>query len=352
MKEKNEIKLDNDSNPTVSASKKFSITSLPPNFYRKIIELENKIQLSQPNMDEIKELGSLYKKAIEYFCTSSPNKVLYFQNKLNKLLVGVEKLAKKQNKKKSKWSLYMNSNKKNYNKFRLFLEIEGASQDAEQILQIQNEKFGKIFSEFYQNMDMQKNLLKEKMNLKRTKKAKNEINNNIINNNEIKDESKINEEKENINNNIINTNANYILFFNKFKGRNDLVDSALKNFLKKFHYIYLNSKIFKEPIEYFNYILDDVFCHKVTKYFYYQEQIKEFQMILDDKNQGNNEDGLAFFLTDLENERKKYYQNLENFVEKIMKKIQNRCADAQINKDKNLEIYVDEFMEDISKIFN
>ena len=351
MKEKNEIKLDNDSNPTVSASKKFSITSLPPNFYRKIIELENKIQLSQPNMDEIKELGSLYKKAIEYFCTSSPNKVLYFQNKLNKLLVGVEKLAKKQNKKKSKWSLYMNSNKKNYNKFRLFLEIEGASQDAEQILQSQNEKFGKIFSEFYQNMDMQKNLLKEKMNLKRTKKAKNEINNNI-NNNEIKDGSKINEEKENINNNIINTNANYILFFNKFKGRNDLVDSALKNFLKKFHYIYLNSKIFKEPIEYFNYILDDVFCHKVTKYFYYQEQIKEFQMILDDKNQGNNEDGLAFFLTDLENERKKYYQNLENFVEKIMKKIQNRCADAQINKDKNLEIYVDEFMEDISKIFN
>ena len=347
MKEKNEIKLDNDSNPTVSASKKFSITSLPPNFYRKIIELENKIQLSQPNMDEIKELGSLYKKAIEYFCTSSPNKVLYFQNKLNKLLVGVEKLAKKQNKKKSKWSLYMNSNKKNYNKFRLFLEIEGASQDAEQILQSQNEKFGKIFLEFYQNMDMQKNLLREKMNLKRTKKAKNEINNN-----EIKDESKIKEEKENINSNIINTNANYILFFNKFKGRNDLVDSALKNFLKKFHYIYLNSKIFKEPIEYFNYILDDVFCHKVTKYFYYQEQIKEFQMILDDKNQGNNEDGLAFFLTDLENERKKYYQNLENFVEKIMKKILNRCADAQINKDKNLEIYVDEFMEDISKIFN
>ena len=346
MKEKNEIKLDNDSNPTVSASKKFSITSLPPNFYRKIIELENKIQLSQPNMDEIKELGSLYKKAIEYFCTSSPNKVLYFQNKLNKLLVGVEKLAKKQNKKKSKWSLYMNSNKKNYNKFRLFLEIEGASQDAEQILQSQNEKFGKIFLEFYQNMDMQKNLLREKMNLKRTKKAKNEINNNIINNNEIKDESKIKEEKENINSNIINTNANYILFFN------DLVDSSLKTFLKKFHYMYLNSKIFIEPIESFNYILDDIFCHKVSKYFYYQEQIKEFEMMIDDKDQKNNEDSLAVFLTDLQNERKKYYQNLENFVEKIMKKIQNRCADAQINKDKNLEIYVDEFMEDISKIFN
>jgi hypothetical protein len=277
--------------------------------------------------------------------------VQYFQNKLNKLLVGVEKLAKKQNKKKSKWSIYMNSNKKNYNKFRLFLEIEGASQEAEQILQNQNEKFGKIYLQYFQNIDMQKNLLREKINLKRAKKTKSEINNNI-NNHEIKDEAKINEDKENINNNIVNINANYNLFVNKFKGRNDLVDSALKNFLKKFHYIYLNSKIFKEPIEYFNYILDDMFCHKVTKYFYYQEQIKEFQMLLDDKNQGNNEDALAFFLSDLESDRKKYYQNLENFIEKIMKQIQNRCAEAKINKDKNLEIYVDEFMEDISKIFN
>ena len=250
----------------------------------------------------------------------------------------------------------MNVHKQNLNKFRLFIEIEGSNQEAEQILQNQNEKFGKVFLDYYKNIDMQKNNFREKMNLKRTKKSKNEINDINIKNNEIKDASNINEEKENINinnvNNSNNINTNYNLFYNKFKGRNDLVDSSLKNFLKKFHYIYLNSKIFKEPIESFNYILDDMFCHKVTKYFFYQEQIKEFQMILDDKNQGNDEDGLAFFLNDLESERKKYYQNLENFVEKIMKKIQNRCAEANINKNKNLEIYVDEFMDEISKIFN
>ena len=121
--------------------------------------------------------------------------------------------------------------------------------------------------------------------------------------------------------------------------------------MKKFHYIYLNSKIFKEPIESFNYILDDIFCHKVTKYFDYQEQIKEFEMILEDKDQRNHEESLTFFVTDIQNERKKYYQSLENFVEKIMKKIQMRCAEAQINKDKNIEKYIGEFMRGISKIF-
>ena len=34
-----------------------------------------------------------------------------------------------------------------------------------------------------------------------------------------------------------------------------------------------------------------------------------------------------------------------------MKKIQDRCAEAKINKDKNLEKYILEFMEEISKIF-
>ena len=334
-------------------SQKFIVTSLSLDFYRRIIELENKIQFSHPSMEDIKELGTLYKKAIEVFCTTSQKKVRFFQEKLNKLLLGVNKLAKKQNKKPTKWSQYMNSHKKNYNNFMLFLEIESSDKEGEQILINQNEKFAKIFVEYNNNIDTQKNIFRENMRLKKEKKRKNEIiiNTNVINN-EIKDIQKINEEKENINtNNINNTNANYNLFYNKFKGRNDLVDLSYKDFLKKFHYIYLNSKIFKEPIESFNYILDDIFCHKVTKYFDYQEQIKEFEMILEDKDQRNHEESLTFFVTDIQNERKKYYQSLENFVEKIMKKIQMRCAEAQINKDKNIEKYICEFMKGISKIF-
>ena len=360
MKAKNEIK--NDINLTQSgqgnkrdSEKKFKITTLPPDFYRRIIDLENKIQLSQPTMDEIKELGSLYKKAIEVFCTSSSKKVKFFSEKLTKLLMGVDKLAKKQNKKPTKWSLYMNSHKKSYNKFMLFLEIESSNQEGELILKNQNEKFGNIFLKYYTNIDEQKKNFKEKMRLKNENKFKNEIK--LEKENEIKKEEnaliKINEEKENINsiNNISNINDNYKLFYNKFKGRNDLVDLSLKDFLRKFHYIYLNSKIFIEPIESFNYILDDIFCHKVAKYFHFQEQIKEFGMLIDDKDQGKNEDALAFLMTDIENERKKYYQDLENYVEHVMKKIQNNCAKALVSKDKNMEKYVEEFMKGISKIF-
>ena len=346
MEEKNEIKINNNNSQIGEDKKKFVITTLPPDFYRKVIELENKIQLSQPSMDEIKELGSLYKKAIEFCCTTSPKKVRFFSEKLTKLLIGVNKLAKNKNKKSSKWSIYMNSHRKNYNKFMLFLEIEGSNKEAELILKERNEKFGNIILDYYNNLDSQKNNFKEKMRLKLEKQSKNE------NNNEGQALQKMNDDKENINSiNVNNMYDNYNMLYNKLKGRNDLVDISLKNFFKKFHYIYINSKIFNEPIESFNYILDDMFCHKVTKYFYYQEQIKEFQMILDDKNQNNNEESLAFFLNDLTSERKQYYQNLEEFIEKKMKKIQDRCAEAKINKDKNLEKYILEFMEEISKIF-
>ena len=74
-------------------------------------------------------------------------------------------------------------------------------------------------------------------------------------------------------------------------------------------------------------------------------------MLIDDKDQGKNEDALSFWMTDIENERKKYYQDLENYVEHVMKKIQNNCAKALVSKDKNMEKYVEEFMKGISKIF-
>ena len=319
-------------------SKKFKITTLPSNFYQNIIELENKIQLSQrPSMEDIRELGTLYKKAIEVFCSTSPRKVQFYSNKLTKLLIGVDKLAKRQNKKVTKWSQYMNSHKKSYNKFMLFLQIEASNQEANQIIDGQNKNFGNLFMEFNNNLDEQKNSFKERMKMKKMKKNTNVINE--INNDE-NSLQKIN--KENINTN---------LFINKLKVRNDLVDLSLKDFLKKFHYIYLRAKIFEEPIETFNYILDDMFCHKVAKYYYYQDQIKEFELMLGDNDRGNHDDSLAFFMTDLQNERKTYYMTLETFIDNIKKKIQNRCSETHISKDKIMLQYLQEFMNNISKIF-
>ena len=319
-------------------SKRFKVTSITPDFYQKIVELENKIQLSsRPSMEDIRELGTYYKKAIEVFCSTSPKKVQFYSNKLTKLLIGVDKLAKRQNKKQTKWSLYMNSHKKSYNKFMLFLQIESSNQEANQIMDGQNKKFGTLFNVLNNNLDEQTNSFKEKMKLKRMKKNSNE--NNTINDN--------NETSLKKNNEIVNINS----FMNKIKGRDDLVDLSLKDFLKKFHYIYLRAKIFEEPIESFNYILDDMFCHKVAKYYYYQDQIKEFELMLGDKDRGDHDEGLAFFMTDLQNERKTYYMNLESFVDEIKKRIQLRCSEAHISKDKYLVKYLQEFMTNISKIF-
>ena len=348
MKESNENnsnKVENEPKPKPKRhfSRKFKVTTIPQDFYKKIIELENKIQLSQrPNMEDVRELGALYKKGIEAFCSTSSRKVNFYSNKLTKLLIGADKLAKKQKKKPSKWSVYMNSHKKNYNKFMLFLQIESSNQEAKQIIDTYNKRFGVIYNELCNNLDSQKNNFRERLKLKKMKKNTNEINENNIVNNDEQSLNKINIEKENININSI---------INKFKGRNDLVDISLKDFLKKFHYIYLRTKIFEEPIESFNYILDDMFCHKVAKYYYYQDQIKEFELMLGDQDRGDHDDSLAFFMIDLQNERKTYYLTLETFIENIKKKIQTRCSGAHISKDKYLVKYLQEFMSNISKIF-
>ena len=322
-------------------AKNFNVTTITPDFYRKIIELENKIQLSQrPDMEDVRKLGILYKKGIEAFCMTSPRKVQFYSNKLTKLLIGVDKIAKKQNKKPSKWSLYMNARRKNYNKFMLFLQIESSNEEAKQIIDLYNNKFGILYDELYNNLDEQKKNFRERLKNKRMKKNSNQINNIIIN-----DEKNT----QNINGEKINNNINSII--NKFKGRNDLVDLSLNDFLKKFHYVYLRAKIFEEPIESFNYILDDMFCHKVAKYFYYQDQIKEFELMMGDNDRGDHDDSLAFFMIDLQNERKTYYLALETFIENIKKKIQTRCAETHISKDKNMVKYLQEFMNNISKIF-
>ena len=54
-------------------------------FYRKVIELENEIQLSQnPSMESMEELIKLYEKGVEHFTeTHSRKKVQYFKKVKN-----------------------------------------------------------------------------------------------------------------------------------------------------------------------------------------------------------------------------------------------------------------------------
>ena len=91
-------------------------TKVVEEFYKKVRELENEIQFSQnPSISSIEELVKLYEKGIVSFTEShNEQKVQYFKNKLTKVLMGFEKIKKKQenNKKPTSWSKFMNAHKK------------------------------------------------------------------------------------------------------------------------------------------------------------------------------------------------------------------------------------------------
>ena len=292
-------------------------------------------------MDTIKELGSLYKKAIEAFSGVSSQKVQFYTNKLTKLLVAANKLSKKQKKKPTKWSQYMESHKKNTNKFMLFLQVETSKKDANDIVDNKEKNFSEGFDAIKNDLDEQ---TKRFLELKKKKKIMNFSKINSINNNKNTNEGRISNVNE------IHTNSNSII--DKLRGRNDIVDASLNDFMKKFHYIYLHSKIFEAPIEKLNEILEKVFLHKIDKYYYYQDQIKQFQLMLDDENDNNEHDEeIDVYLKSLKNERKTYYIVLENLIKETNNKIKKICEEAQINEDKNAKKYLEELMSNISKIF-
>ena len=236
-------------------------TKIDEQFYKRIIELENEIQLSQnPSVPSIEELIKLYEKGIESFTeTHSRQKVQYFKNKLTKLLIGYNKIKKKQedNKKPSSWSQFMNAHKKNKNKFMLFLNVETSKKEANNILDNREQKISAGYNQITQDLEDQNKKFLERRKTKRKlnmeKKGENDKNENLEKEKEEEDgEKKI-----------------YTSVSNKLRGRNDKVDSSLNDFMKKLHYIYVHSKIFETPIEVLNEILEQIFLHKINKYYYY-----------------------------------------------------------------------------------
>ena len=318
--------------------------SLTDSFYQKIIELENEVQLSlHPSMETIKELGTLYKKAIEAFSGVSSLKVQFYTNKLTKLLVAANKLTKKQSKKQTKWSQYMESHKKNTNKFMLFIQFETSKKDVNDIIDNEEKKFSEGFQEINNDLEEQSKKFQE---LKKKKKIMNLSKLKSINNAKTPTEGRIS--------NVNLINANTISIIDKLRGRNDIVDESLNDFMKKFHYIYLHSKIFEAPIEQLNEILEKLFLHKIDKYYYYQDQIKQFELMLGDNDENDNnqhDEEIDVYLKSLKNERKAYYIVLENLIKDANNKIKKICEETQINEDKNAKKYLDELMENISKIF-
>ena len=310
--------------------------NLPDTFYQQIIELENEIQLSpHPSIDKVRDLGSLYKTAIETFSGVSEKKVNFYNRKMTQLVMITNEINKKKNKKPTKWSKYMENHKKNTNKFMLFLQIETSKKDANDIMDNNEKNFNEGYKIVESNLDNQEKKFQEMKKKKKIRKIK----------------SFRKEERLSIGGEI---NLNNINDVDKIKGRSDKIDFVLNDFMKKFHYIYLHSKIFEAPIEKLNEILEKVFLHKIDKYYYYQDQIKQFQLMKDDDaEQGNDEhdEEIQEYLKSLQNERRSYYIVLEDLIKTNCDKIKKICEEAQIDEDKNVKKYLDELMNSISKIF-
>ena len=310
--------------------------NLPDTFYQQIIELENEIQLSpHPSIDKVRDLGSLYKTAIETFSGVSEKKVNFYNRKMTQLVMITNEINKKKNKKPTKWSKYMENHKKNTNKFMLFLQIETSKKDANDIMDNNEKNFNEGYKIVESNLDNQEKKFQEMKKKKKIRKIK----------------SFRREERLSIGGEI---NLNNINDVDKIKGRNDKIDFVLNDFMKKFHYIYLHSKIFEAPIEKLNEIVEKVFWHKIDKYYYYQDQIKQFQLMKDDDaEQGNDEhdEEIQEYLKSLQNERRSYYIVLEDLIKTNCDKIKKICEEAQIDEDKNVKKYLDELMNSISKIF-
>jgi len=310
--------------------------NLPDTFYQQIIELENEIQLSpHPSIDKVRDLGSLYKTAIETFSGVSEKKVNFYNRKMTQLVMITNEINKKKNKKPTKWSKYMENHKKNTNKFMLFLQIETSKKDANDIMDNNEKNFNEGYKIVESNLDNQEKKFQEMKKKKKIRKIK----------------SFRREERLSIGGEI---NLNNINDVDKIKGRGDKIDFVLNDFMKKFHYIYLHSKIFEAPIEKLNEILEKVFLHKIDKYYYYQDQIKQFQLMKDDDaEQGNDEhdEEIQEYLKSLQNERRSYYIVLEDLIKTNCDKIKKICEEAQIDEDKNVKKYLDELMNSISKIF-
>ena len=310
--------------------------NLPDTFYQQIIELENEIQLSpHPSIDKVRDLGSLYKTAIETFSGVSEKKVNFYNRKMTQLVMITNEINKKKNKKPTKWSKYMENHKKNTNKFMLFLQIETSKKDANDIMDNNEKNFNEGYKIVESNLDNQEKKFQEMKKKKKIRKIK----------------SFRREERLSIGGEI---NLNNINDVDKIKGRSDKIDFVLNDFMKKFHYIYLHSKIFEAPIEKLNEILEKVFLHKIDKYYYYQDQIKQFQLMKDDDaEQGNDEhdEEIQEYLKSLQNERRSYYIVLEDLIKTNCDKIKKICEEVQIDEDKNVKKYLDELMNSISKIF-
>jgi hypothetical protein len=285
---------------------------LPSDFYQQIVEKENEISLSSEiNLQTFNELCNLYKKAIETFSLVSPDKVQFYQNKLIKLIIRQKQEETKVKKAPSKWSQYIKQRQKNANQLMLFLEVEKIKSKITTIM-------NKYKEQISQSIDIIDNSFQQQKDNMITLKS-NKVKNNIV---------------------------------KRKQTTQEVIESNINDFFKKFHYVYMHSKLFEAPVECLEKIFDEVYYHKIQKYYYYQEQIKQFQLLLNDnENENTHHDDLQFYLDDLKKERENYFDQIEESIKKYKETIMNKCLAIEADKDNKFIKYKEELTTQLGNVF-
>ena len=86
-------------------------------------------------METIRDLVTLYKKAIETFSGVSNQKLQFYNRKMTQLIVVMNKINKRIKNKQYSLNIWRII-KKNKNKFMLFLQIETSEKEANDIMEI------------------------------------------------------------------------------------------------------------------------------------------------------------------------------------------------------------------------
>ena len=268
-------------------------------FYKLIIEKENEIQLSpSPNEKSINELCLLYKKAIDLFKGDSIKKIEFFTNKIFNLILGKTKVKKFNSLKKTKWSQIIQKNRKNINIFILSTTISFSKYRIKTLIKEFNDNIYKGINKIYDDLKKQRNkFIQRKNNMK-------------IN---LKDKLNIHHKK--FSNNIIKKNI-----FHK----DEIIEIIINNFFKQIYYFYFHLNFLEKEIDVINDIFNEIYRHKIQKYFNFQEPIKQFEFLLKSDIDDEQNESFNILLEKLQNEKNKYFMKIDIFVEKIKLNLQDK----------------------------
>lgn len=282
-------------------------------FFRKVVEKENKVLLSKnPSEKLIMDLSTLYKKAIERYSFEDKSKVNFYMDKLTRLLLLRRKIK---DEKKTQWKAYFAKHKEAVLSLQTFLYNEKVKTIIGGMLSKFDEKEASYSEKVSGEIDIQKEKFKKRLK-ERGHKAESG-----------KKQKQI---------------AALSHVDNKY-------DEIVGVFLKQFHYAYLHSKIFVSPVDTCVDTMNEIYYHKIKKYYYYQEQIKQFQLLLSDEgDQGDHQESIKFLLDDLSKERKEYFNKMETFTQETYNKMIHKCLNWKIEDDIEVGQYENEILRNIT----